>query len=118
MSTLHYLKQITNMLYQIKDLCKNENLRKWLTKFNILPQKIINKYKIEVFKQQLKEKKHTNYIPNKMKIDTAARKFIIACFDSDWFDCKPFGRFSRFFSTNANTIQFTIMIIATGRRKA
>lgn len=55
MSTLHYLKQITNMLYQIKDLCKYENLRKWLTKFNILPQKIINKYKIEVFKQQLKE---------------------------------------------------------------
>ena len=57
-------------------------------------------------------------LPKRINIDKAAFKFIIACFASDWLDCKPFGRFSRLFNTNANTMQLTMTMRAIGIRKA
>lgn len=39
-----------------------------------------------------------------MKIDIVVCKFIIVCFDLDWFDCKFLGWFSRVFNISVNII--------------
>jgi len=59
-----------------------------------------------------------HHLPNKTKTEKAARRFIMALFLTDWLDCRPFGRPSKFFRIIPKIIVLTRIIIPTGIAKA
>ena len=73
---------------------------------------------LEVIFQFEAKKVMQHHLPNKTKTEKAARGFIMALFLSDWLDCRPLGRPSRFFRIIPKIIALARIIIPTGIAKA